>query len=307
MSETYVYYHLTKPAAVLRATGPDAFAFLQSQYSNDLNHPEIEQPVTYGLWLDHKGKIQADSFIIQKTREDFLLVSYDCPAAMLLSQLEARLIADEVTLTDETAKYGLLHIWPAELDADLSEMMEGLADPAVCESWIGRRPMLFGTWDVLAEPSVMEKVVGELQILGAVAAPAEDLQALRIVAGVPSIPGDAGPGDLPQETGLAVSAVAYDKGCYLGQEVMSRLHNMGHVNRGLWQVGWEGAAPASGSTIPLYAESEVAGELRSHVSKDGQAIGLAMLKLRALSVHQALSFSPNGSKVVHLVKNLVEG
>ncbi len=304
MSETYVYYHVTKPAAVLRATGPDAFAFLQSQYSNDLDHPEVEQPVTYGLWLDHKGKIQADSFIIQKTRENFLLVSYDCPASLLLGQLESRLIADEVVLADETANYSLLHLWPVEHDADLSELVEKVADPATCESWIGRRPVLFGAWDVLVPQPLLEKTIAELRELGVAETSAEDLHGLRIAAGSPAVPVDAGPGDLPQEAGLGLAAVAYDKGCYLGQEVMSRLHSMGHVNRGLWQVAWEGAVlPAN---APLYIGAAEAGELRSCAGQGGKVLGLAMLKHRVVAGQRALSLVPNGPATVQLVRSLTE-
>jgi len=308
MPETYVYYHLARPGAVLRATGADAFPFLQSQFSNDLKNPGVEQPVTYGLWLDHKGKIQADSFVLEKNQEDFLLVSYDGPSALLRGQLESRLVADEVTLTDETENFCLLHLWPAEPDADLSELVDRLADPAICESWMGRRPAAFGCWDLLAPPEVMGKIVGELNMLGAVAASAEDLHGLRMVAGVPAVPQDAGPGDLPQEARLEGAAVSFDKGCYLGQEVMSRLHTQGHVNRALWQVTWEGheKLPPATEPAPLFAGDVPAGELRSRVSQDGKALGLAMLKLRALTGYTLLSFSPNGPKIVQLVKDLTQ-
>lgn len=309
MAETYVFYHLARPAAVLRATGPDAFAFLQSQFSNDLKNPGVEQPVTYGLWLDHKGKIQADSFVLEKNHENFLLLSYDCPTALLRGQLESRLVADEVTLADETENFCILHLWPAEPDADLSELVDRVADPAICESWMGRRPASFGSWDIVAPSAAMEKIIAELNELGAAACSAEDLHGLRIVAGVPAVPQDSGPGDLPQEAHLEGPAVSFDKGCYVGQEIMSRLHTQGHVNRGLWQVSWEGQGQGSSGTepAPLFAGETSVGELRSRVTKDGQSIGLAMLKQRTLAGHKMLSFSPNGPKIVELVKDLTAG
>ncbi len=309
MAETYVFYHLTRPAAVLRATGPDAFAFLQSQFSNDLKNPGIELSVTYGLWLDHKGKIQADSFVLEKTHENFLLLSYDCPATLLRGQLESRLVADEVTLADETEKFCLLHLWPAEPDADLSELVDRVADPAVCESWMGRRPSSFGSWDILVPPAAAEKIIAELSSLGAAACSAEDLHGLRVVAGVPAVPQDAGPGDLPQEARLEGAAVSFEKGCFVGQEIMSRLHSQGHVNRGLWQVAWEFPQqwPSATEPVPLFAGEVPAGELRSRVTKDGESIGLAMLKQRAVAGLKSLSFSPNGPKAVLLVRDLTAG
>jgi len=331
MAETYVFYHLTRPAAVLRATGPDAFAFLQSQFSNDLKNPGVEQPVTYGLWLDHKGKIQSDSFVLEKSPENFLLVSYDCHAALLRLQLESRLVADEVTLSDETSEFGLLHVWaevardefpkfrrsalaggPAKLPEiaqatfdDFQAHMEGLADPATCESWMGRRPGPW-SWDFLASPEVLTGLVRELVESGVEAADAEHLNTARIVVGVPSVPQDAGPGDFPQETRLDGAAVSFDKGCYLGQEIMSRLHTQGHVNRGLWQVAWEGVVqlPPNTEPVPLYAGGVEAGELRSRVTTDDQGLGLAMLKQRVVAGQRTLSFSPNGPSAVQLVKDL---
>lgn len=309
MSETYVYYHVTKPGAVLRAKGPDAFTFLQSQFANDLHCPEVEQPVTYGLWLDHKGKIQADSFVLQKSPGEFLIVSYDGPRERLRAHLEARLVADDVTLEDETEKYSLVHLWPAEHDDDLSELVGQIADPALTESWMGRRPTGFGAWDLLAPPPVMEKIVAQLNELGVANATMAELAAIRVALGIPAVPADAGLEDLPQETGLQLVAVSYDKGCYLGQEVMQRLHTQGHANRALWQVAWEGGLPEpqQDGPLPLFVGETEAGQLRSRATKDGKSLGLAMLKLRLLAGQPLLSFSPNGPKIVRLFRNLAEG
>ncbi len=335
MSELNVYYYLTRPAAVLRATGPDAFAFLQSQFSNDLEVPGVEQPVTYGLWLDHKGKIQADSFVIQKAKEDFLLMSYDCPAAILKGHLEAHLIADEVELRDETAAFGLLHTWPEIVQAvfpkfrrgtslteqakvpdapkatfaDFQAHMESLADPATCDFWMGRRPQGQLAWDYLAAPAELAKLIHELTESGAEAAGTDHLHTARILAGIPSVPQDAGPGDLPQEAGLARDGVSFDKGCFLGQEVMSRLHTQGHVNRGLWHVGWDvkTTRPADESPVPLYIGADTVGELRSRVITEEGGVGLAMLKKRAVLGNPMLSLTPNGPKVVRLMRDLTEG
>jgi folate-binding protein YgfZ len=227
----------------------------------------------------------------------------------LRAQLEARLVADEVALADETENYRLVHLWPAEPDADLSELIDQIADPAVSESWMGRRPASFGTWDVLAPHAAMEKIIAELDALGVVACTAEDLHGLRIVAGVPSVPVDAGPGDLPQEAALEGAALSFDKGCYLGQEIMSRLHTQGHVNRGLWQVAWDDPqlVPAGPAPVPLFAGGEPAGELRSRVTKHGESIGLAMLRQRAIGGRKLLSLSPDGPPVIILVRDLTAG
>jgi folate-binding protein YgfZ len=121
------------------------------------------------------------------------------------------------------------------------------------------------------------------------------------------VPKDAGSGDLPQETGLDLHAVSYDKGCYIGQEIMQRLHSQGHPTRNLWQLSWDVKVSRQDGeeTVPLFADDAPAGELRSFVLSETGGLGLAMLKNRVVSGRPFLSFSPNGPKVVKLVRNLV--
>jgi tRNA-modifying protein YgfZ len=309
MSEINVYYCLTRPAAVLTASGSDAFTFLQSQFANDLRHPEVESPVTYGLWLDHKGKIQADSFVIQKSPEAFLLVSYDCPVAVLKGHLDAHLVADDVTLTDETETLALMQIWTEQYDDSLAELIDGLARDAGAESWMSFTSPLFTSWDILAPRPVLEKLAQELVAQGIEPAPKEALQSVRIILGIPSVPKDAGAGDLPQEAALDRHAVSFNKGCYIGQEIMQRLHMQGHPTRSLWQVAWDVKVTRQDGeeVVPLYADDTPAGELRSFVLNETGGLGLAMLKNRVVAGQSALSFSPKGAKVVRLARNLVEG
>ena len=298
MVKTSAYYHLTKPAAVLRATGPDAFTFLQSQCSIDLRNPEVDEPVTYGLWLDQKGKIQADSFVVQRGPEEFLLMSYDCPAERIRAHLEAHLIADEVELRDETAQFALLHFWFDGKSGEIPVLLDKMAEAAGADCWMGRRPRYRNAWDLLAAPTALEVVADSMEKFGASAVDAEAVRGIRILTGIPAIPADAGPGDLPQEAGLEREAVSFDKGCYLGQEVMARLKSQGHVNRTLWRVITKADAPmpAGNEPVPLYAGEVVAGELRSRAG----AAGLAMLKARAIAGREGLSLTPNGEEVVSL-------
>jgi folate-binding protein YgfZ len=112
----------------------------------------------------------------------------------------------------------------------------------------------------------------------------EELVRGRIAAGVAAIPGEFGAQDLPQEAGLEEVAISFTKGCYLGQEVMARLHAMGRVRRRLVRVAGEGAAPASGGGLfATEAAGKALGDLRAAVD-DGQGgwIGLAMVNLLGL-------------------------
>src|SRR5688572_1380953 len=87
------------PATVLRVSGEDAASFLQGQFSNDLRDLDQKKAV-YGLWLNHKGRVIADSFVHRLAEGDFLVFSYHCPVEVIRQRLEAFVIADDVVLED---------------------------------------------------------------------------------------------------------------------------------------------------------------------------------------------------------------
>ena len=69
--------------------------------------------------------------------------------------------------------------------------------------------------------------------LGGCGAGWEAFEVARIEAGVPRFGVDMDGSNFPQECGIEEAAVSYSKGCYIGQEVLNRIHTMGHVNRSL--------------------------------------------------------------------------
>jgi folate-binding protein YgfZ len=103
---------------------------------------------------------------------------------------------------------------------------------------------------------------------------------------------DIGPRDLPNEGGLEEVAVSYTKGCYLGQEVMARLKNLGQVRRRLHLVQGPGFPPQPGR--PLYQGDRKVGETRSAAADGNKFLGLAMLSLVNLDPAVRLSLDPGG-------------
>jgi folate-binding protein YgfZ len=266
---TYPAWHRWDPAAWLRVSGPDAFSFLQGQNTQDLRPlRDGAAAAVYGLWLTVKGKVVGDSFVLRGGAPDeFWVGSYFTPAATLLARLEAFLIADEVTLEDQTAAWTGLSLLAAANDGPAAGpdafRFTGRRVAAGNVEWVGRRQVAAA----LLPPPGRELDAAQMKLL-------------RLDAGIPAIPEEFGPADLPQEAGLEGVAVSFQKGCYLGQEVMARLKAMGQVRRQLWRVAGEGAlAPAPGTPL-RGAEDRLAGEVRS-VAADGRGgwIGLAMISL----------------------------
>src|ERR1700722_17166708 len=119
-----------RPACLLRVSGPDASAFLQGQFTNDLGRIGPGQAV-YGLWLDRRGRVLADSHVV-RAREggDFWIASVASPSAILSRHLEDHIIADEVSVEDVTGAWAGLALIGAGVGAWLSaESRPGLAFP----------------------------------------------------------------------------------------------------------------------------------------------------------------------------------
>ena len=237
---------LYRPAALIRVTGDDAFTFLQGQFTNELRQPPGS--VTYGLWLNQKGKVLADSLVLRVSENEFLVTSDVSPAALIRQRLEEYIVADDVVLADETV-------------ATQGFMLEGPGAKEIVTQLLGEAPVMgrfIRKMNTLAfpgrgRPGERHALLGpenELAALraqfvarGAIETGRDELEYARIAAGIPAVPADIGPGDLPNEGGLEDSALSYTKGCYLGQEVMARLKNLGQVRRRLHVVRGRGRVP----------------------------------------------------------------
>lgn len=281
--------------AWLRVSGPEAAVFLQGQCTQDLRGLEAGR-TTWALWLSIKGKVLGESLILRERAagggEDvWWLWSAHTTGEALRSRLEEFIIADDVTVEN----VGADGVWEQVTLAGGEATAWLIATPAE-GAWTpfrggylfaGRRGQSM-TWEWLRPAGVGADLPTGLAELRP-----EELVRARIAAGVPAIPGEFGPEDLPQEAGLETVAVSFSKGCYLGQEVMARLHAMGRVRRRLVRVAGDGPAPSAGASLHHAADGKRAGELRAAVD-DGRGgwIGLAMVNLLGLDPAKALKLGP---------------
>jgi folate-binding protein YgfZ len=274
------------PPAWLRVTGPDALSFLQGQFSQDLRGVAAAGPgaePAYGLWLTLKGKVEADGFVFRgEGAEDFWIGSYFSPAPVIRARLEAFIIADDVTIEDHTGGWSGI-TWVGEAPAAPAGVLVFAGRrgfPASCD-WVYRRDLRVE----VSGPRI----------------DAESVERSRIMARIPAVPADAGPGDLPDEAGLNTAAVSYTKGCYLGQEVMARLKAMGQVRRRLVRVAGTGLKP-NPLPSPVYAGERRVGEVRSAVADgSGGWLGLAMVSNLHTAASAELAISAGGPASVRLV------
>jgi folate-binding protein YgfZ len=133
------------------------------------------------------------------------------------------------------------------------------------------------------------KLLSALIAAGAVELPEALWEAVRVERGVPNDRIDMNEENIPLESDHLVRGISWDKGCYIGQEVIARMHFRGKPNRHLRGLRVTGAAPRSGEVL-LSAEGKEVGVVGT-VSTDplsGSVIALAVVKRRFAEAGTAL-------------------
>ena len=141
--------------------------------------------------------------------------------------------------------------------------------------------------DATVPPTAVGRLASRLVTAGAMALEPPALELARILAGWPRLGTEIDAHTLPQEVRLdAIGGVSYTKGCYTGQETVSRLHFRGHTNREL--VGLEfDAEPGPLDPMPVMAEDREVGRMSSIAwlpdggtlaSPSGRWIGLGVVR-----------------------------
>ena len=143
---------------------------------------------------------------------------------------------------------------------------------------------------IVLAPAECERQVASALSGVALVGDGEGWEALRLRRAVPRFGVDFDDKTYPQEAALEKTAVSFDKGCYLGQEVVCMLEMRGHVKRKLVPIVVESTeAPGRGAEV-LDDDGNVVGEVTSAVSSPtlGKAVGLAMVKRAQSEVGKAL-------------------
>ena len=144
------------------------------------------------------------------------------------------------------------------------------------------------------------RAAAEGAVAGARSLGADEVGRMRVESGIPSVPQDIGPAELPNEGRLESAAISYSKGCYLGQEVMARLKSRGRVRRTIARARGEGAPPAVPAA--LWRGDRKEGELRSAVPDAAGTgfVGLAIVSVEPAPARGGLSLSQGGPPAVEI-------
>lgn len=219
--------------ALIAVSGPDAAEFLQGQVTNDSEKLEPGSGC-YAALLDRKGHIQADMRMLRLGEGEFRLEAEAGPAAGLLRHLTTYKIGREVEVADHSADHALLSlIGPrsrelagAEVLGDEHEHTEVDVRGGACLAVATDEGV-----DLLTTPGDVPTVRAALLEAGAEEITDEAAEIARLEAGRPRFGREMGPETMPAEAGIVERAVNFEKGCYIGQEPVARLHYRGRPNR----------------------------------------------------------------------------
>jgi folate-binding protein YgfZ len=236
----------------------------------------------------------ADSSILRSADgAEYWIVSVSSPSPAVARRLEGHIIADDVAIEDSTGSWrGLSLIGPGTGAWLHAEPRPGLLFP-------GRRSP-GENWEWVFREG--DAGLAGAAIHGARVISPDEAERLRIHSGIPSVPLDIGPADLPNEGGLETLAISYSKGCYLGQEVMARLRSRGRVRRTLVRVAGPGRPP--GVPAALWRGDRREGELRSVAAAAGGEgyEGLALISAAAAAAGGPLALAAGGPPSLELVR-----
>jgi folate-binding protein YgfZ len=229
-------------------TGVDRARFLHGQVTNDVNRLSPGGGC-YAALVTAKGKMQSDLNLYCLTDE--LLLDFEPGLTETVTQrLEKYIVADDVQVVDIAAQYGLLTVQGPGAASVVSQLdlfpklpakpfeSVSVSDATLGEIYLMNQPRLGSAgFDVFvpmeALAAVADRLIAAARSACGRACGWQAFETARIEAGIPRFGADMDENNFPLESGIESRAVSYTKGCYIGQEVINRIHTIGHVNKEL--------------------------------------------------------------------------
>jgi folate-binding protein YgfZ len=298
--------------AYLSFTGPDRVRYLNAILTNNIK----DLANGYGnvsLLLNPQGHTLAEIETYARA-ESLFCVSHAMIRERLIEWLDKYIIMDDVTLTDETARYGTLGIEGPEAAAvamevagvDLSvlaELERREATVGAVPCWITRRSRggvvgceflcerekLADLWKTLLA-GVKKRAGGAMGYAA--------LSAERLAQGVAWFGYDFGEKQIPHEAGLETTHISYTKGCYTGQEIVERVRSRGQVNRRRVELIFDGAGvPEAGEALTVDGKEAGVVTRAAVPSFSAHGIGMGYVRKDYNAIGSKLSWS-GGTAVV---------
>lgn len=203
----------------LRVAGADALRFLNGQISNDLRKATANLAIQASV-LSAKGKMNANVFISADT-DSFVLDADPEVREELPARIERYIIADDVQIEDVTERFVIFHV-----TGEVSPVLAGTL--RTVQAYRFDCP----GWDIWMERAEAERIRQELSASLSYC-DEECAEVFRIERGIPRWGRELTDQIIPTEANLEAASIDYSKGCYIGQEVISRIKMSGQTNKRL--------------------------------------------------------------------------
>jgi len=256
---------------LLRFSGKDAQSFLHRMSTQELSRLAAGE-TAYAAFLEAKGHLVSDALVLRR-EADLLLLTAAEAAEPLRAHLARYLLASKVAIEDLSRSLACLPVLgPLGLP-------RAAAVPGATALPDGRRgaPAV----DLLLPPVEAQAARAALLAAGAAELSAEALEVLRLEAGLPRFGPDMDASRLAIECGITGAAIHFEKGCYIGQEVVLRGTFRGQVQRGLVLLS---LPPGAAAGTPLLATTDAGGAVQevgkvtSAADAPAGRLGLGLLK-----------------------------
>jgi len=259
---------------VVSFTGPDAVRFLNGQLTQDVRKVTDGKSAAFSCVTDAKGRLQFRVAITADSNGAILVAVPEGLGDSLEARLTRYLIADDVEAGIAPAAIEIHHFiggTPTPPPSVIARAIERFGEPGF-DWWVS-------AGGPIESPDGFETYEGEA------------LEAFRITRGIPAWKREITEGMLPPEARLENSDISYQKGCYIGQEVISRIKSAGKVNRMLTRFEVDGPAVEPGpimgadgkevgvvTSIAHASPSFALGFLRRNASTDQLTLGGAIIR-----------------------------
>ncbi|MEX2185825.1 MAG: glycine cleavage T C-terminal barrel domain-containing protein [Pirellulales bacterium] len=268
--------------------GADRSTFLHGMCTNDVKNLAAGQG-REAFFTNVQGKTIGHAFLF--AGDDAIALDATAgQAETLMPGLERYIIREDVQLVDRSGELGELLVAGPDAARLLATLTGGevprerLDQVAIT---IGGIPISLRRVDfvggecffVACDAGQAADVRAAIASGGAKPIGAEAVEAARIEQGTPLFGRDITPANLPQEVARDAAAISFNKGCYLGQETVARIDALGHVNRYLVGVRFDGDRPAEAGA-KLTADDKIVGEVTSATFSPRLGAPLALAYVR---------------------------
>ena len=272
--------------------GNDRVRFLHGQITNDVKKLSAGEGC-YAALTTAKGKMESDLNVFNLPDE--LLLDFEPGLTEKISQrLEKFIVADDVQIVDVAPHYGLLSVQGPKAVEVVKAV--GFANPpskefsitktsdaTLGEIYLANLPRIFpgkAGFDIFVPNdslgAVADKLIAAAKSVGGGACGWTAFETARIEGGIPRFGADMDETNLPMEC-IEASAMSFNKGCYLGQEVLNRIHAIGQVAkqlRGLKLAGDLKTLPHKGDK--LFNDGKEVGYITSAIQSPALHTNIAL-------------------------------